>query len=155
MTDQTKTPGALKRQVCHACVSMPRNEHCGICDAPQPPALGGEPEVLGWVVTDMNGDFYFAANRQTSADTPLIDRAHLAPYQAEIERLWALCLEKDERMAAMNESWSRCISQRDQLKARNAELLRLLGLAWGADDVFAADCKKIDAALSNPEGEQV
>lgn len=36
----------------------------------------------------------------------------------------------------------------DALKARCEELLRLLGLAWGTDDVSAKDCRAIDAALA-------
>lgn len=53
---------------------------------PVPPA-GGEPEVLGWVVTDMNGDFYFAANRQTPGDVALVDRALVTRLQAEVRLL--------------------------------------------------------------------
>lgn len=51
------------------------------------PPAGGEPEVLGWVVTDMNGDFYFSATKQTADDTPLVDRAHVTRLQAEVESL--------------------------------------------------------------------
>ncbi|MEE4332256.1 hypothetical protein V2J70_02045 [Pseudomonas alliivorans] len=122
--------------------------------APQPPALAGEPEVLCWVVTDMNGDFYFAANRQTPADTPLIDRAHLAPLQAENQQ------NKELLKAYMNSEAEKGIelvelrAKIDQLKARNVELHRMLGLAWGNEDVSAEDCRKIDATLSKPAGSE-
>jgi len=37
--------------------------------------------------------------------------------KADVERLTALCIEKDDRMSAMNKSWAGCISERDALKA--------------------------------------
>ena len=41
----------------------------------------------------------------------------------EVERLTALCLEKDERMSAINKSWADCIAERDTLRAQLAELI--------------------------------
>ncbi|CAI8756312.1 hypothetical protein EMIT048CA2_140154 [Pseudomonas chlororaphis] len=52
--------------------------------APMPPA-GGDPEVLGWIVTDINDESYFSFYQQTSCDTPLVDRAHVTRLQAEVQ----------------------------------------------------------------------
>lgn len=138
--------------------------------APQPPALGGVPAGIDLqrIVTEaLMGMIAAVTSTSPPANEPPppfiqsgIDRAvsrisaHIAPLQAEIERLAALCIQKDERMAAMNESWAGCITQRNQLKARCDELHRMLGLAWGSGDVSAEDCRKIDAALSKPAGSE-
>ncbi|WP_232911642.1 hypothetical protein [Pseudomonas syringae] len=107
---------------------------------PQPPALGGEPEVFGMVYGQR-------VIRLTD------HRANLAPLQAEIERLTALCIQKDERMAAMNESWAGCITQRDQLKARCDELEGLLR-RWRLDagGIFSCLSYETGIALSKPAG---
>lgn len=34
MTDKQSSTVVVSRRVCHACVSLPRGAHCGICDAP-------------------------------------------------------------------------------------------------------------------------
>lgn len=117
------------------------------------PALGGEPEVLCWVVTDMNGDFYFAANRQTPADTPLIDRAHLAPLQAEIGRWKSISAVQEDRIDAALELAKERREERDQLKARNAELERLL-LDAGREDwsIFVQRAEQL--LLSKPAGSE-
>lgn len=47
---------------------------------------GGDLEVLGWIVTDMNGDFYFALDQQSPSDKALVDRAHVTRLQAERDR---------------------------------------------------------------------
>lgn len=128
--------------------------------APQPPALGGEPEVLGYFYKgDTMGDQFNKLclkhyYRKPGADEhdyiqplALIDRAHLAPLQAEIERHKANAEEWEK--ASLH--W---MAERDQLKARRDELHRMLGLAWGSGDVSAEDCRKIDAALSKPAGSE-
>jgi hypothetical protein len=38
----------------------------------------------------------------------------------EVDRLTALCVDKDERMSAMNKSWADCIEQRDTLRTQLA-----------------------------------
>jgi hypothetical protein len=38
----------------------------------------------------------------------------------DVDRLTALCVDKDERMSAMNKSWADCIEQRDTLRAHLA-----------------------------------
>lgn len=85
-------------------------EECCYEPLPVPPA-GVEPEVLGWVVTDMNGDFYFAVNRQTPDDTPLVDRIHVTRLQAEVDhwsKLWGKAISagaglEEERNALQSE----------------------------------------------------
>ncbi|WKV20528.1 hypothetical protein 16Q_135 [Pseudomonas phage 16Q] len=116
----------LKRELLNGYAAM-------LASAPQPPALGMEPEVVGYgfrntmvgrrpVMMELRPDI--PANDQYGGQLwyPLITQddhhARLAQLQAEIERLTALCIQKDERMAAMNESWAGCITQRDQLKER-------------------------------------
>ncbi|WP_122252720.1 hypothetical protein [Pseudomonas savastanoi] len=59
--------------------------------APQPPALGGEPEVLAKV--DAQG---VLLRKGVLRSVELIDRAHLAPLQAETERLKARCDELEK-----------------------------------------------------------
>ncbi|MEE3929695.1 hypothetical protein V2I84_05390 [Pseudomonas viridiflava] len=113
-------------------------------EAPQPPALGGDPEILGYSV---KGNRY--AIRLTKGELlelyegykgdaliELIDRAHLAPLQAEIERLkvWAENYGKIEKVFhSEREIWNReslanakqsgkYRQERDQLKARCDEL---------------------------------
>ncbi|MBC3948307.1 hypothetical protein [Pseudomonas folii] len=67
-----------------------------ILDAEQPPAVGGEPEVLAWII--QYGSVLPGITGQRSVQikdpapcsgrvTELIDRAHVAPLLAEIERL--------------------------------------------------------------------
>ncbi|WP_016980850.1 hypothetical protein [Pseudomonas amygdali] len=52
--------------------------------APQPPALGGEPEVLAWVHPHRGLDWRVERMR-VAPKTELIDRAHLAPLQADLK----------------------------------------------------------------------
>lgn len=125
-------------------------------EAAQPPALDGVPAGLDLqrIVTEaLMGMIAAVTSTSPPANEPPppfiqagIDRAvswisaHLAPLQAEIERLTALCIQKDERMAAMNESWAMCITQRDQLKARCDELE--CDHEWTDDGEFNLHCTK-------------
>lgn len=119
-------------------------------DAPVPPA-GVEPEVLGWVVTDMNGDFYFAANRQTPDDTPLVDRIHVTRLQAELAEAnkWRESAEGGWREA------NRVIAmQRERLDAQESELTKARELLSEASISLRQDerpqqANDIDAFLSN------
>lgn len=108
--------------------------------APQPPALGGEPEVLAWMYRREGGEILGQLVAIESDDlkyvregkycegrtllTPrsdyygwqaLIDRAHLAPLQAEIERTNARLHDVATLCASVEQ-------ERDQLKARCDEL---------------------------------
>lgn len=96
---------------------------------PVPPA-GGEVEVLGWVVTDMNGDFYFAANRQTPGDVALVDRVHVTRLQAEVAQK-SEAFEVAKGM--LQERVKQCSALQAELtKAR--ELLIELDKNWNAHD---------------------
>ncbi len=105
---------------------------------PQPPSLGGEPEVLGYVLT-LNGKTHFEADDNVViSNVPgdqitenhrwvaVVDRAHVARLQAEVERLRALNAElnksNEEYSGAAVDSGMEC----DRLTARNAELEGLL-----------------------------
>lgn len=128
-----------------------------ISRAPQPPALGGEPETLAVFKADGSSLHQTKAGfeRQlTGLDVELIDRAHLAPLQDEIERQDQ---ELDDR-AQWDTAQIKVIHGLNddvaKLKARCDELHRMLGLAWGDGDVSAEDCRKIDAALSKPAGSE-
>lgn len=61
------------------------NTRAALAD-PVPPA-GREPEVLGWLIANPNGDFWYASKQQSQNDTELVDRAHVTRLQAEVERL--------------------------------------------------------------------
>lgn len=137
--------------------------------APQPPALGGEPEVLGWSKQLIAGRYERAqflrfteeeedfCRRHGIRVVELIDRAHLAPLQAEIERL-----KDNVRWKAVADQQVKVI---DQLKAQRDELEALLkDCRWRIvnKDVSTDDYKRldkpvvdrIDAALSKPAGSE-
>lgn len=108
----------------------PKSKECdAIIDTAQPPALGGEPEVLGKVVSFGEGlkEISWAKGKMPEFGVELIDRAHLAPLQAEIERLkaWGKA-NGDLAQTAMDKAFA-ANHERDQLKARldDAELLLL------------------------------
>lgn len=108
--------------------------------APQPPALGGEPEVLGyWCVpkdAPLQGCFHENKRlplnwptdhyREVFNVTAVVDRAHVARLQAEVERLNALHDVDTEAMRRM--------------LARNAELEGLLEEALSSVRVDAGKC---------------
>jgi hypothetical protein len=96
-----------------------------IGSAPQPPALGGEPEVLGYSV---KGNKY--AIRLTKGEllelyegytgdalVELIDRAHVAPLLAEIEQLNASEAKNIESADRHHNNWVEACKERDTLKA--------------------------------------
>lgn len=135
--------------------------------APQPPALGGEAETLAYLVRDSR-DGQYSAHRCDPRGwahgyqiKELIDRAHLAPLQAEIERLGS-----HGEIAQMVEESLRV--EVDQLKAHRDELEALLldiddlldreEISPGYDielrisKVFTARAER--AALSKPSGSE-
>lgn len=127
--------------------------------APQPPALGVEPEVVGYRCRQGETENW------TISTTPdywehkpvvLLDdhRAHLTPLQAEIGRLKA---DRDycKRVAAHNKEMG------DQLKARCDEMEALLNESLPALDQAASAFKRckpirdrVRAALSKPAGSE-
>lgn len=77
----------------------------------------------------------------------------------EVERLTALCIEKDGRMSAMNKSWAACIEERDTLRAQLAERDALLNRAVAAaghhylgQDLHNDICDTLSAA-AKPEAD--
>ncbi|KWT10590.1 hypothetical protein CFBP3846_03689 [Pseudomonas syringae pv. avii] len=152
----------LTSNQCHA-IAMKLNAM--LSAATQPPALGGEPEVAGYgfrntmvgrspVMMELRPDI--PANDQYGGQLlcPLIlledFHAHLAPLQAEIERL------KEESFEGLYNSG---ISERDQLQARCDELEAILKdtSEWFDDGVGRSDEEwsllvRIKAALSKPAG---
>ncbi|UAW53694.1 hypothetical protein pphageBV72_02 [Pseudomonas phage pphageBV72] len=140
---------------------MVRNYKLMLAAAPQPPALGGEPEVVGYGFRNtMVGRS--PAMMELRPDIPANDqyggqlwyalitqddyRAHLAPLQAEI----------DSRTNAQNILIKRLKEvgqERDQLKARCDELEDLLkSLLRGRGNDESA--LRIGAALSKPAGSE-
>lgn len=89
--------------------------------APQPPALGGEPEVLG----KMQG-CYIIPLTTIPDGTELIDRAHVAPLRAEIERMGRE--QKNDAIA-----YKAAIERQDELRADR--------------DTLKARCEALEAAL--------
>ncbi|KPB75942.1 Uncharacterized protein AC505_4314 [Pseudomonas syringae pv. maculicola] len=79
--------------------------------------------------------------------------------KAEAETLSETTMAQESMIEQLKEEsfeglYNAAIDERDQLKARGDALHRMLGLAWGSGDVSAEDCRKIDAALSNPAGSE-
>lgn len=105
--------------------------------APQPPALGGEPEARqafdDWFRKDLglpdcaNTTFIGGAREPWRAWQACsnVYRAHLAPLQAEVERWKAISAVQKDRMDVALELAKEHREERDQLKARNAELEQL------------------------------
>ncbi|MCD5994202.1 hypothetical protein KDX38_10760 [Pseudomonas sp. CDFA 602] len=207
MTDQTKTPGVpvlpvhrrllelLYRSLNGGGDQLSGMEHGAAfselkaileAPAPQPPALGGELDGLISVMRnavrdDANngGREYFEKARKAEEDL----RAHLAPLQAEIERLKAHAGEvttyRDnavKKIERLRNELTGTEKERDQLKGRNAELKENYRLAiaemqavidTGAlssaqhEELEADVCASVKrfwdfSALSKPaEGEQV
>lgn len=114
-----------------------------ISSAPQPPALGGEPEVVAWRDSAGRCITHGGSGRYHK---PLIDleehRAHLATAQAEIERLRA-------GGALIAQHMNEYKKERDRLKAllkemRTENYTRLKDIANMHD--------RVDAALSKQAG---
>ncbi|KPX44843.1 Uncharacterized protein ALO68_03889 [Pseudomonas syringae pv. helianthi] len=98
--------------------------------APQPPALGGEPVVIGTLHRDCDERIVFESSGEIHIKDgmPVYDDTHLAPLQAEIERLNAeserqlfsiqtLIADRDAEKAMKGKARE----QRDQLKAELAD----------------------------------
>jgi hypothetical protein len=72
------------------------------------PAEQHQGEPVAWIVTDMNGDSYFAYDKQTSSDKPLFTRAD----PAEVERL----------REGITKHWKVVCDQRAELDTLRAQL---------------------------------
>ncbi|MEE4662752.1 hypothetical protein V2L09_02315 [Pseudomonas alliivorans] len=135
--------------------------------APQPLSLGGEPEALGWRLNGYNfNSERFALDyakwlEGTDQLKYLIDRAHLAPLQAELTRMNAMF---DGLATAVGFSKERCEQAGDspldcanQLKAEIERLKALsvtnimLDVIPGDGDgheVFAKSVREVEEAIS-------
>lgn len=125
--------------------------------APQPPALGGEPEIIGYGQRDSWGNASMCLGEQPGLESlvRLRDhRAHIAPLQAEIEQLKAELAgsEKDSR------------EQIDQVK-KAYEFLMLCrqdktdtaidaGAMRDANEWLKVAAENLGAALSKPAGSE-
>ncbi|WP_439885602.1 hypothetical protein ACTACK_10305 [Pseudomonas syringae] len=133
----------LKRELSNGYAAM-------LAAAPQPPALGGEPETLAWLVRDSR-DGQYSAHRHNPTGwahgydvSELIDRAHLAPLQAE----YACLLGEHEDLL---EKFNNLSAEQDQLKARCDELEGLLQMFIdNSDDTDVVELSR--NALSKPAG---
>lgn len=109
----------------------------------EPPALGGEPEVLAWMFKQHDQSPFgkpsqhiaFSSEELTEAREglvgigmpreeyfdwqALVDRSHVTRLQAEVERLKQLACDRKDQQTEM-------CTQINDLEARNAELERLL-----------------------------
>jgi hypothetical protein len=113
----------VKRDVCHACVSLPREIHCPVCD----PDRGWREEIDA---------------QRLRSDTAEAERDALR-YKAELYD--EVCGDATGRGYA-NVTMALCaLSAAEQ---RTAELLVMLRQAWVDECVSAEDCRKIDAALN-------
>lgn len=77
----------------------------------------------------------------------------------EVDRLYALCIEKDERMAEMNKGWAAAIDQRDTAAAEAAALREELAqadnlLGETAEKQFQAEADLFDAQQRLAAAEQ-
>lgn len=97
--------------------------------APQPPALGGEVEVVHQYLSKgyfqswqpLSAEEVDVAKQEGFEVRELIDRAHLDPLQAEIERWKAISAVQKDRMDVALELAKEHREERDQLKADLAE----------------------------------
>uniref|UniRef100_A0AAU6W2U1 Uncharacterized protein n=3 Tax=unclassified bacterial viruses TaxID=12333 RepID=A0AAU6W2U1_9VIRU len=116
--------------------------------APQPPALGGELEVSAYLISHIDdGSIYCITQDKPRADrliadsdyvtTYLIDRAHLAPLQAENKRLDLMVSQYDHD----HDQWD---AERKMLKARCDELEK----AFRKLRDVARDCEQIASSYS-------
>jgi hypothetical protein len=112
--------------------------------APQPPALGGEPEVLGYAIRGLSYSLRHTRAELDKLTVPfeedqiveLIDRGHVAPLLAEIG-------SKDKELSKLADDYCKKV---DELIESNAER-----------DTLKARCEVLEAALSGmveyfPEG---
>lgn len=124
--------------------------------APQPPALGGEAETLAYLVRDSR-DGQYSAHRCDPRGwahgyqiKELIDRAHLAPLQAELTRMNQ---QFDELSAAVGFSKDRCEQTGDspldcaeQLKAEIDRLATENTALRAAGELCAGAIPRLDSA---------
>lgn len=110
-------------------------------ESKQPPALGGEPEVLAMLTS--YGNFYFPnKNVEVSPkDIALIDRAHVARFQAEIERLKELATRRKNDQTEMCTEIVDLIAERDTLKALLREADDFMYIMTGNDTQRQLDAK--------------
>lgn len=122
----------------------------------KPPALGGEPEVTAWIISDEDGTIdatvrWDVAKHSFGDVTPMISKAahvySLAPLQAEIERLkaWGKA-NGDLAQTAMDKAFA-ANHERDQLKARCDGLEGLLSKATEQEIDTVVQCDKFKALL--------
>uniref|UniRef100_A0AAU6W3C7 Uncharacterized protein n=1 Tax=Pseudomonas phage Touem01 TaxID=3138548 RepID=A0AAU6W3C7_9VIRU len=151
--------------------------------APQPPALGGDAVVIA-KVWETGIDTLLRVARMPKPGpewvlkSELIDRAHLAPLQAEIERLKALSVtnilmdvvpgdgsghevyaksvkEVVETLSSQYYALENVADERDQLKARRDELEGILLEVRKKPGFFSGEfVLRLDAALSKPAGSE-
>lgn len=155
--------------------------------APQPPALGGEPEVLAWMYRREGGEILGQLVAIESDDlkyvregqycegrtllTPrsdyygwqaLIDRAHVAPLQAEIERQSTVIDRQKNLIQSLRDELteSYAVGSADRLKAWCDELEhRATDVVEGLDGeelpgAMTMRIRKLKAALSKPAGSE-
>ena len=149
--------------------------------APQPPALGGEPEVFAWAWSEVfvGGNFdgeeahdgiSFGAEKPNIRPSisgtvvkylPLVSRAHLALLQAEIERLTKYAEAEAKGGDSAVEDALFIARKNRELRARNVHLEGLLQDSLPALDLAASAfkrCKPIRdrarAALPKPAGSE-
>ncbi|WP_241150761.1 hypothetical protein [Pseudomonas viridiflava] len=130
--------------------------------APQRPALGGEPDILGKVVSFGEGpkEISWAKGKIPEFGVELIDRAHLAPLQAEIERLDD---ELDERgqwdtaqlkvIHGLNDDVARLKARCNEMES-GLRIIATAGTKTRAPDLRLKAKQTLIRALSKPAGSE-
>lgn len=106
---------------------------------PVEPAAQGEP--VAWIVTDMNGDSYFAYDRQTPNDKPL--------YAEQPVQVAVALPERSNQDYAIEHAEYMALSADDVLAKFQAYGLALLACDEGGDDGEGELLENIDSARSN------
>lgn len=128
---------------------------------PVPPA-GGDPEVLGWIVTDINDESYFSFYQQTSCDTPLVDRAHVTRLQAEVqayrsfEGVWQMALdllpERFRSAGGLVPGLQDLIAERDDIVERYGKMQtgeeKMLNRVIAERDALKAEVERLNSELT-------
>lgn len=124
--------------------------------APQPPALGGEVEVLAVLDRHAEGGVTFsqAALSYAYHGTELVDRAHYDAQQAEIERLKVQLAALTNAATLVGDMLEKSSVGIEQLKARNAELEGLLLLIRDQPSLNPVHRARIKSALSTTAGSE-
>lgn len=155
--------GEMRNATSH-CESIDEAWRAMLAAAPQPPAIGNRLQVYGSMRSVLGGISGLcwewidkpAQPALHAIDAVLVDRAHVAELQAEVERLKQLACDRKDQQTEM-------CTQINDLEARNAELEGLLRdvqptIKAVADDEGMADFKeaesllaRIDAALAGRE----